>query len=222
MSSATNEPTGNVASSVARVLASKLQWQSDAGMFDLLARLWAAEVDLALLKELCASPLRESLTELGFTLPATVCSETIEQLAVEFCSCFLGPKHHLPPYQSVVADSRFQGDCVDSMNKYLEIIGPPSGLVAEARMLDHAAVQLQAMGVVSHELSQAADSSANADSLPEDQFAKVESLLQLRESFGRKHLAWLRNYCDVAVKKSTNDFYCSLFRVTGDFLGSLD
>ena len=181
------------------------QFRSDAGMWGLLARLWISELDLPLLRQLATGDLQELYLSVGGWLPPTADEGTIEQLAIEYCGCFLGPKNHLPPYQSIVDHSSFNGSCVDSMRKFADTLGPPAGVFAEPKMLDHAGVQLSMMRTI----CQSSVSASNHD---------LELIGELRECFFQQHVAWIASYCHVAIKKSQSKFYSSLFEVTKGFL----
>lgn len=187
---------------------------SQANTFGLLARMWVSELDQPMIDELQDEPLGPAYEAAGGVIPKATDPDfsLLDSLAIEYCGCFLGPKNHLPPHQSVVAHSRFQGDCLDSMKKYVDVIGQPEGLFAEQKMLDHAGVQLHLMQRVLASLAETI----------EDQTAPAstrESLEQLRDAFYVEHLAWLIDYCKVAQAKSRSEFYGGLFRVTGMLLG---
>ena len=185
----------------------QLVFQSEANVYALLSRLWIAELDAESLTMLKSDGLRESYEELGGFVPSEdVSPGLIEELAIEFCGCFLGPKNHLPPHQSVVSQSRFQGKCIDSMNTFVEIVGKPKGaLFEQQKLVDHAGVQLAIIGSIC--ASQVSPSIEDQDSLEE-----------LKQSFFENHLLWLIGYCRVAVSKTQSDFYQGLFRVTEAFL----
>lgn len=182
-------------------LAVQQQQTSDAGMFGLLAQLWIKEIDLATLESLASGELRERFLTAGGWLPETADPESVEKLAIEYCACFLGPKHHLPPYQSVVVHSRFQGDCVESMKSFVDLIGQLESEFAQPNMLDHAGVQFKLAQTICHEFS-----SVSPESL--------DSLIELQNSFYLNHLGWIRKYCDVAARQTTSQFYAALFHLT--------
>ena len=82
-------------------------WISNANVYGLLARLWIAEIDESILEQLRDGELADAWNELGGFLPQGDSVESIiDDLAIEYCGCFLGPKGHLPPHQSVVSHSR--------------------------------------------------------------------------------------------------------------------
>ena len=181
--------------------------QTEANIYGFLARLWIAELDEPTFSQIQSGELHEAWKELGGAIPDLGSTEgAIEELAIEFCACFLGPKGHLPPHQSVVSHSRFQGDCLGSLNQFIEIIGKPNGqLFQEQQMADHAGVLLALMQRVCAYGAQCDDSDE-------------EAVAQLRSQFFESHLQWLIDYCAVAAGKSKSAFYTSLFDVTAEFL----
>ena len=181
--------------------------QSKANVYGFLARLWISELDADVIKQIQTGELHESWKELGGAIPDFESTDkAVEELAIEFCACFLGPKGHLPPHQSVVNHSRFQGDCLGSLNQFVEIIGQPSGeLFQQQKMLDHAGVQLALMQRIC-----AYGSQCEAEN--------VQAVADLRSQFFESHLQWIGDYCEVAARNSKSVFYTSLFKVTADFL----
>lgn len=188
---------------------------SQANTFGLLARMWIAEIDTDFLAELQDEPLRTAYESVGGFVPSEPengSNDLVESLAIEFCACFLGPKGHLPPHQSVVSQSRFQGDCLESMKKYASVIGQPEGIFAAQPMLDHAGVQLHLMQRILESMSAAIEDPTKPPSTR-------ESLSELLRAFFAEHLAWLNDYCAVAAAKTESEFYSGLFRVTRLMLG---
>jgi len=118
-----------------------------ANVYFLLARLWNHEVDTDTLRQLLSDDVAAAYTAAGGWLPpiAQINDALVDEFAIQYCGCFLGPKGHLPPHQSVVAASRFQGDCCDSIKEFAKLIDPPV-LFADhpQRMVDHAAYLLTA------------------------------------------------------------------------------
>lgn len=182
-------------------------WKSDANVYGFLARLWIAELDQSVIDQLTSGELRDAYLELGGVSPSSDnTGDAIEELAIAFCGCFLGPKGHLPPHQSVVSHSRFQGDCLSSLKQFVDIIGQPNGeLFQQQKMLDHAGVELALMQRVC-----AYGSQCDAD--------ESQAVSELRIQFFESHLQWLNDYCEVASNKTNSDFYRGLFAVTGKFL----
>lgn len=179
-----------------------------ANVYFLLARLWNHEVDADALRELMSAPIATAYQQAGGWLPASaeVDQAVIDSLAIEYCQCFLGPKGHLPPHQSVVAVSRFQGDCCDSIKEYAKLIDTPD-LFGEhqQRMVDHAAVLLTMLGKLHVDLQ------ASIDAGDEEAYQAID---RTRAEFFQRHIFWLTEYCSKAASRTQSDFFGGLFAVT--------
>lgn len=179
----------------------------DARLFGFLARLWIAEPDEAVLKGLNEDSTRELWQSLGGFVPSGDASTCAEQLGYEYCSCFLGPKGHLPPHQSVVEQSHFQGECLSSLQTFIDIARFPEGEVFKAQqsMPDHIGIELALMQNI-----------CGAESESDD--AERSQIADLKREFFQRHLAWIPRYCVVAKERTSSDFYRGLFAVTEAFL----
>jgi TorA maturation chaperone TorD len=75
------------------------------GFYRLLARIFRAEPDEALMGQIVAPPLSEALAEAGIDmaaiLPAAPMGDIIRALAEEYTRLFLGPGKHISPHESV-------------------------------------------------------------------------------------------------------------------------
>lgn len=184
-----------------------------ANVYFLLARLWSHEIDAPTLQQLVADQVAEAYIETGGWLPTAseINESLIDSLAIDFCRCFLGPKGHLPPHQSVVVSSRFQGDCCDSIKEYAKLIDPPSLFTEQQRMVDHAAFLLTMMGKLHLDLQ------ASIDLADDEAFRAIEDT---RTEFFQQHVFWLIEYCVAATKRTQSDFFGGLFTVTEAFLRS--
>ena len=185
-----------------------------ANVYFLLARLWNHEVDADALRQLMSATTADAYLQAGGWLPTAseVDQAMIESLAIEYCQCFLGPKGHLPPHQSVVAVSRFQGDCCDSIKEYAKLIDPPNLFDQhQQRMVDHAAVLLTMMGKLHLDLQAA----INADD--KEAYRAIDNT---RKEFFDRHVFWLIEYCVTASNRTQSLFFGGLFNVTRLFLTS--
>ena len=126
----------------------------------------------------------------------------IEQLAIDYCALFIGPKEHLPPYQSVWEDGQLQTDTVDSIESFAEAVHFKS---TEDVMADHLGYQLQLMGHITQQLSTRSD---NTD------------LVDLAKEYFKRHLSWSDRLLSAAGRKSTTDFYNAMVGLTRDLLAS--
>ena len=185
-----------------------------ANVYYLLARLWNHEVDVDTLGQLLSDQVADAYQDAGGWLPkaAEIDQTLIDLLAIEYCQCFLGPKGHLPPHQSVVAVSRFQGDCCDSIKEYATLIDAPE-LFGEhqQRMVDHAAVLLTLMGKLCVDLQAAIDAG------DEDAYQAIDVT---RIEFFRQHVLWLDRYCATAAIRTQSAFFGGLFAVTQALIAS--
>ena len=184
-----------------------------ANAYFLLARLWNHEVDANTLRQLTSDPVADAYRKSGGWLPedAEIDKALIDGLAIEYCQCFLGPKGHLPPHQSVVAVSRFQGDCCDSIKEYAKLIDAPN-LFGEQqqRMVDHAAILLTLMGQLHVNLQAAIDA---------DDDLAYQAIDSTRIEFFQQHCLWIVEYCLKADSRTQSEFFGGMFDVTRAILG---
>ncbi len=172
----------------------------------LLSFLWAAELTRASLCELTESELSTPWRELGGWLPVTgdhVNDDMLEDLAVDYCQLFIGPRDHCPPVQSVWNSSRFDADAAQSMQQFiasLEVFEPCVPVV------DHLAVQLQY--------------AARLFSVPLGLLENRErsAICELAGLFFEEHLTWPANLLDRVSAKSRTPFYRGLAEVTRQLL----
>ena len=168
-----------------------------AGFYQLLSRLWVAEIDEMWFEVLSEGSLAESAGELGLRLEGPG-DEVIEQLAIEYCQLMIGPHGHIPPHQSVWSEGQFQGKTVVSMQQYLEVVGEQ----VDSTMRDHLGVQLGVMGMVVDELSD----------------TRRNDLTELARSFFGDHVAWIEQFLVRAGESTASKFYGRLIAVTAEFL----
>ena len=185
-----------------------------ANVYFLLARLWNHEVDTDTLRQLLSAGVAEAYVEAGGWLPPVteIGDALVDEFAIQYCGCFLGPKGHLPPHQSVVAASRFQGDCCDSIKEFAKLIDPPDLFVGhQQRMVDHAAFLLTMMGKLHLDLQVAIDQ-GDGEALAIINGTRIE--------FFQHHLFWLIEYCSAAAGRTQSEFFRGLFAVSKSFLES--
>ena len=185
-----------------------------ANVYFLLARLWNHEVDADTLRQLLSDQVAKAYVEAGGWLPAVaeIDDALVDELAIQYCGCFLGPKGHLPPHQSVVAASRFQGDCCDSIKEFAKLVDPPNLFGDhQQRMVDHASFLLTAMGKLHLDLQVAIDQGDDE---------ALQAIDGTRIQFFQQHLFWLIEYCSAATARTPSEFFGGLFAVTESFLRS--
>lgn len=171
-----------------------------AAVYQLLAQLWAKEVDARLLSQLTTGPLRNAW-ERDFT-PGR---QTIELLHRDYCQLFLGPQGHVPAVQSVWEERRFEGDAAASMREYFRVLNfdPTFG---GALPPDHAANILASCG---HLLSSFA---ADDNTTDRSDYADLYSALYV------SHVGWIRELAVAAGNRARTDFYCEVLKMTAEFL----
>ena len=174
-------------------------FEQAAGVFALLSRLWAKEVDSKTLNNMTQPPFANAWKEAGGNLPSQVSAELIDELAVDYCQLLIGPKNHVSPVQSVWDQARFQAEATESMQKYLQMI---DGFQPCVDFVDHIAVQLQFASA----LFSMADQSQR-------------KLIQgLGVAFCRDHLEWSESFFRRIEQQAETEFYKSLAQVSRQFL----
>ncbi len=141
----------------------------------LVARLWQTEVDSELLALLAQPALRDEWIACGGFVPAAIKSSVVDDLAAEYCRLFLGPRDHLPPYQSVWTQQRFHGDATVSTAQFRELLSDHAPSLPAGTPPDHLGYQLELW---------------SPGPIPKPQWA---SRLRMNP-VGTK---WLQNSCDV-------------------------
>jgi TorA maturation chaperone TorD len=179
------------------------------GTYQLLGRLWAREVDVSLYEMLDSTETRELFVAAGGKLPkandltsAAEVETFLEQLAIEYCELFIGPKKHLPPFQSVWQTGQFQSPAIESMRDFIDVTNFSINENASTLMSDHLAVQLSVMAHLCELMT--------TDQRPE--------LLEIAQHFFARHLTWHAGLVDGVVQRNVSDFYSSVAKITGDFL----
>ena len=171
------------------------QYQSISDLYSLLARLWIREVDEELLRAIQSGPIADALK---------VTDELVtDDLAVEYCALFIGPKNHLPPFQSVWQDGQLQSETSDSIRAFATAIGRDD-LVSETTLPDHIGVQLQIMSAITGLLAKNDDA----------------ELKNAGKEFFARHLTWPERFLNGTINRATSAFYRSLAELTKDLLQS--
>ncbi len=174
--------------------------ESVATVYSLLARLWMQEIDAPLLKSMSEEPLLSALSQLDLPLP----SESLEQLATEYCALFIGPKNAVLPMQSVWQKTQLDSQSASSVAKFAELIGyirPASAL------WDHLGVQLDLM---SH-LVLASGSQEKKDE-------ESDVAWEVANAFFERHLNWPSPLLLGTSQRARLPLYRSLAEITQQFL----
>ena len=179
-----------------------------AGLYGLLANIFATEVSPELLAQLRSDEFRELFTELKIDLGEDFYSgdaaEIVDQLAVEFAGLFLGPGHFISPHESVhhVRDDGDYGtlwgaDTV-AVKKFIEATGlsykPEFG-----GMPDHIAVELEFIQKLEERYAQAVD---------DGEMELADNLMKIKKRFFTEHLlAWAPEFLKKVADRATLPFY---------------
>lgn len=156
-----------------------------AGIYELYSRVLLKELDRGALTKFNSEEWATALGDLRVTVPDSD-ERTVEDLAIDYCRIFIGPKDFCPPYQSVWESGQLQSHVVDSMNDYLESVTPRTKMGIK----DHAGLQYEMMALILQ--FEAAD--------PDQSFG-------LSSSFFRNHIAWSEELLRRASSIAQTDFY---------------
>ena len=174
--------------------------ESVATVYALLGRLWMQEVDAPLLKGMAEEPLLSALSQLGLSLP----SESVEQLAMEYCALFIGPKNALLPMQSVWQKTQLDSQSASSVAKFAELI---SYVMPAPALWDHLGVQLDLM---SHLML------ATRSQKKRDDEGKIAD--EVAAAFFERHLKWSSPLLLGTSQRARLPLYRSLAEITQQFL----
>ena len=174
-------------------------WPALRGTYQLLSQLWSRELDADLLRVLRTNEVRSTFESAGGIVPN---ADQLDDLAVEYCRLFIGPRDHLPPLQSVWARGELQSEITNSVSQFADILRfqheADSGI-----MLDHLGVELNLMG-------HAAMLAAQDDAAPE--------VPEVMAEFFRRHLTWTAPFFAALEQRDPHEFYLALARLTDLFL----
>jgi TorA maturation chaperone TorD len=179
-----------------------------ADLYRLLSRLWIREVDGTLLARLSASPLREAIGKAGGRPPTGDSAEVLEELQVDYCRLFIGPRDHLPPLQSVWQIGQLQGPLVVSMSAFVALLEADAAEDADRPFIDHLGFQLEVMGRIVQRMATATEP------------RQRDVLRDVARTFYLRHLSWPGPLLDAAERRAETAFYAGLMRMTRDLLQS--
>ena len=174
------------------------------GIYRLLGLLWREELSEALLVELRSPEVHAAFESVGLHLPRPE-SEVVSELAIDYCQLFVGPKGHLPPYQSVWQNGQLCGDATASMTRFIEVGRYEVTHLSNGQFVDHFGVQLDLMA---HLLKQLASCKA----------AEKETIAEVIAAYANNHLRWPSQLLEQIVPKAKTEFYGSLATATQEFL----
>ena len=174
--------------------------QSIANVYELLSRLWLREVDVELLDAIVASPLAD---ELNVNAERASQTDLLNELATQYCALFIGPKDHLPPYQSVWQTGQLQSETTDSVRAYTEALRA-ADLIGQSEMADHLGHQMLVMSEIHRRLAKTDDN----------------NLRDLGHEFFRTHLNWASPLIQAANDRTCSNFYQKVVALSGELLAA--
>jgi len=192
---------------------------SVAGMYGLLASLFAREIDQEQLTQLRSPAFREVLEALEVDLGDEFFTQDqeslLEELAIEFTALFIGPGNFISPHESVHHQrddgdhGKLWGADTVAVKKFIEA----TGLEYQAGfggMPDHIAAELEFVQKLEERIG-----SARADGQSE----LVDNLELIKGRFLTEHLlAWGPGLMDKVIKKARLSFYREIAVLTKGFL----
>lgn len=182
---------------------------ASAGMYAFLSRCWSAEIDGSLIQEIRVIFAEGDDVSLAKCLDSEKSiGELEEDLAIDFCQLFLGPKNHIPPSQSVFVSGDLRGESITQMQTFASIVDPQSEIERGSLPNDHAGYQLALMSQICDALSTSSDD------------AEFENLLELGQAFFHNHLSWVIEISKKLYGKAETEFYRKVFELTVEFLES--
>jgi TorA maturation chaperone TorD len=170
--------------------------ENRAGLYELFARILLKEFDAETLDLFRSEEWSPVLASLEIDPPVTN-PEFIEDLAIDYCKIFIGPKDFAPPFQSVWESGNMQGTVMGSINEYREIVKP----LTEMSIHDHAGLQFEMMALM---LRFQAENPSESFGLP--------------VSFFRNHIAWTHRLFRKAINLSETTFYQQLLESMLQFI----
>lgn len=136
--------------------------------------------------------------------------ELAEELAVEYTRLFIGPKGHIPPYESVhaVEGGTLWGDSTVKVSKFYRRCGYE--LAPEYNIPDHIGIELELM---QHLVEM------EGKSLRKDNSGLASKYAALQKEFLESHLLnWTPGFCEKIEKAAEHPFYRDLARLTREYL----
>ncbi|MDG2408573.1 MAG: molecular chaperone TorD family protein [Pirellulales bacterium] len=174
-----------------------------AGMYRILSILWWGEVSAELLEALQSGSHAQTFADHHFFSANDTMDVTT--LAADYCQLFIGPRGHLPPYQSVWEEGQLAGRATASMRRYLDLLEFP--LLQRGLEADHLGCQLALMGAITTGLSVVGT---------DDQ--KRTAYEALGREFFALHMRWPAALLAQTRQQAQTPFYGALGRCTADFL----
>ncbi len=176
-----------------------------AGVYRLLAKLWAREVDAAMLAALQRGPLGEAYRAVGGMLSDRhAAAALLDELQLDYCRLFVGPQGHFPPVQSVWEENRFEGAAAGSVRRFADLIRGDS-LISDTLPADHVGNIFAIFGTL-------------LTVVATGQEFRNDDLCELAVMLFTAHVHWIAKFAESAAPRAATKFYHSLMSVTVQFL----
>jgi len=182
-------------------------------MFGLVARVFSGRPTQGLLDGIRDSRMLESLSAFDVVFEEDFLETDIDRLASdlarEFVRLFIGPGHHIAPYESVYVCAEDEGSprlwgkaTVEVANFYLE-----AGLeLSTGQTPDHLGLELEAMAVLAE---------AEAECRETGDLAGAEEIFDMQLEFCRQHLRhWVPKICSEIENETASSFYRNMALLT--------
>jgi len=184
----------------------------------LLASVYSQELDESFIENLDNSPLHLLITkggrwDKGFW--AQSAQKICKELAVEYTRLFLGPKNHIPPFESLYNYKEGEirqiwGAAPVEVKKIIE----SSGLSFKkdyGSIPDHIGIELEFMQKLVKNEAQLWEREKN-----DSQLSKI---IELEKKFIDEHLyIWIPDFCQRVIEAAKLDFYRNFAGLTRDFI----
>ena len=203
------------------------QAEERSNIYGFLSVVYSHVVTAEFLEKVREEDLAKTLRELGVVLDEILDvkddEKLLEKLAVEYTRLYIGPGHHIPPFESVYSDAQ------ESAGK--KILGLMGGKAAKAisrelashgyklapkfkGMSDHIAAELALMRFLALEEREAWERNSKEEAL---------TLLSSQQKFLKEHLVrWTPEFCDRARDYAKLKFYETIAALTKEFVLSED
>ena len=180
-------------------------------LYFFLARVFAREVDAEFLRQLRSPDFQSLMQEFEVELDRDLLNKedgvVLEELAIEYSGCFVGPGQFVSPQESIHHErqdcdwGKYWGADTAALKKFIEAAGmqiqaPFAGLP------DHISVELEFVG----QLGRAVNEKLAAG----DQSEALYGLRMKRRFFDDHLLQWAPAFCDKTIAIAERPFYAEL------------
>jgi len=187
-------------------------------LYALAARLFATEVDAELYRQLSSENVEQLCMSAGLVFVEPELGElgaerAIEELAVEYCRLFIGPRPLCPPYASTtVGEALLGGRARSRLEEFLDVHGVAAAEGAKLASPDHVAMELSVLAHLYDEL--AAVPEAPARDTPASGGPVAAAHVFLRDHV----LTWMPQFLDEVERHAGRALYRSIAQLTQSLL----